>query len=81
MGSTVLGFREANFMNLSRTFRFQSLVSEEDINSIGPIENIITGSSHCGSVVTNPTSIHEVVGLISGLTQCVKDLALPCAVV
>ena len=29
----------------------------------------------------NPTSIHENVGLIPGLDQCVKDLALPCAVV
>ena len=35
------------------------------------------GSSHCGSVVTILTSIHEVVGSIPGLTQWVKDLALP----
>ena len=39
------------------------------------------GSSHCGSMVTNPTSIHEDVGLISGLMQWIKDPALPWAVV
>ena len=36
---------------------------------------------HCDSVVTNPASIHEDVGLIPGLNQCVKDPALPWAVV
>ena len=39
------------------------------------------GSSHHGSAVMNPTGIHEDVGLIPGLTQGVKKLALPQAVV
>ena len=32
-----------------------------------------TGSSHCGSVVTNLAGIHEYVGSVLGLAQWVKD--------
>ena len=35
-------------------------------------------SSHRGSAVMNPSSIHEDTGSIPGLAQCVKDPVLPC---
>ena len=34
-------------------------------------------SSHCGSVESNLTNVHEDAGLICDLSQRVKDLALP----
>ena len=38
-------------------------------------------SSYHGTAETNPTRSHEVAGLIPGLAQCIKDPALPWAVV
>ena len=39
--------------------------------------NIRIWSSHKGIAKRNPTRNHEIVGLISGLTQSVKNLAVP----
>ena len=41
------------------------------------MKKIYMGSSYCGTVETNPTSIHEDAILIPGLAQWVKDPALP----
>ena len=41
------------------------------------IKTTMRWTSCCGAVETNPTSNREVAGLIPGLTQWVKDLALP----
>ena len=45
-----------------------------------PLEGLlqhIPGSSHCGTVEMNPTSIHEDTSSIPGLTQRVGDPVLP----
>ena len=39
-------------------------------------KNPLTGSSRCGIVELNLTSIHEYAGLVPGLTKWVGDLAL-----
>ena len=37
------------------------------------MDKCFPGSSHCGTVEMNPTSIHEDVGSIPGLAQWVGD--------
>ena len=46
-------------------------------HATGVAKKIRRGSSHCGSAVTNLTSIHEDIGLTPGPTRWIKDLALP----
>ena len=46
-------------------------------NLLVHIPKALFGSSRCGAVETNPTRNYEVSGSIPGLTQWVKELALP----
>ena len=50
---------------------------EVGISLISSCKNPGDGSSHCGSAVMNPTSIHEDTGSVAGLAQWVRDLELP----
>ena len=65
---------------IRKTQQFWKIKSEELSSNFKTyyIPTIIkTRSSHHGSMVTNQTSIHEDADSTPGLTQCVKDPALP----
>ena len=55
-------------------------LSEHKMNVKHLVKNARGGGSHCGSVLTNLTSIYEKVGSIPGLAQWVKDPVLLQAV-
>ena len=59
---------------------FLSLQLFQDKVFLFSLNQVFFWSSHCGSVVTTLTSIHDDVGSIPGLTQGVKDPALLWAV-
>ena len=46
------------------------------VSRVFPHKKSISGTSHCGSVEMNPTSIPEDEGSIPGFVQWVKDPAL-----
>ena len=73
-------FYTVNTQNTLKTdFLWQGIESIlfQFLTHITALKNPFTGSSSCGSEVTDYlTSIHEDAGLIPGLAQWVKDLVL-----
>ena len=63
--------------DLFTLFHIGEIVLEYETKIVLELNKLVSGSSHHGSVVTNPTSIHEDSGSIPDLAHWVKDPVLP----
>ena len=64
--------------NVLRVFKEDKFLTQQDRATISIFTKAVySWSSHRGAVETNLTRNHDVLGLIPGLAQWVKDLALP----
>ena len=73
--------REQIFSTCVIKLLFYSNLKLADLETFSKTLMTYCRSSHHGSAEMNLSSIHEEAGLIPGLTQWVKDLVLPRAVV
>lgn len=75
MNTNWSGIRDAYFFSELNLTNRTLWISMQEIE-VGNIKITSVRSSHCGSVVMNSNSIHEVVGSTLHPTHWVKDLLL-----